>query len=216
MPAPEVLPDSAFWRFSLAFYARPGVAAACLALQDRHRADVNLVLLALWLGTRGHRLETTAGTRLAHLAGRWQRPLVAPLRQVRRRLKQRATTEATPWPGAVGELRRRLADVELALERVEQLLLEQGVGDIAQETADEAAARHNLSALGLARLAGTAKVGFLLRSAFGASLGTAAPAGPSRPRGRQGGLAPATSAAGPLLLPTCRGSSAASATGSGA
>ena len=45
--------DSAFWRFSLELYARDGVPAACLALQDREGADVNLVLLALWLGESG-------------------------------------------------------------------------------------------------------------------------------------------------------------------
>jgi len=43
----------AFWRFSLDAYGRPGVAAACLDLQDRHGCDVNLILYALWLGRAG-------------------------------------------------------------------------------------------------------------------------------------------------------------------
>jgi uncharacterized protein (TIGR02444 family) len=38
---------AAFWRFSLALYARPGVAAALLGLQDRAGRDVNLVLYTL-------------------------------------------------------------------------------------------------------------------------------------------------------------------------
>jgi len=38
-----------FWEFSLAAYARPGVADACLSLQDRHGCEVNLLLLCLWL-----------------------------------------------------------------------------------------------------------------------------------------------------------------------
>jgi uncharacterized protein (TIGR02444 family) len=42
--------NEAFWRFSLAFYERPGVADALIALQDREGFDVNLVLFALWLG----------------------------------------------------------------------------------------------------------------------------------------------------------------------
>ena len=84
------LPDSPFWRFSLALYVRDGVPAACLALQDREQADVNLVLLALWLAAIGHRLDATAGRRLAQAAERWQRPVIGPLRQVRRasRLQQ--------------------------------------------------------------------------------------------------------------------------------
>jgi uncharacterized protein (TIGR02444 family) len=40
-------PDDPFWRFSLDLYGRPGVAPACLALQDEAGADVNLVLYLL-------------------------------------------------------------------------------------------------------------------------------------------------------------------------
>src|SRR5260370_33376201 len=48
----------ALWRFSLALYARAGVARALIALQDRAGCDINIVLFALWLGTgRGHRLD---------------------------------------------------------------------------------------------------------------------------------------------------------------
>src|SRR5665213_163755 len=42
-----------FWRFSQDFYALPGVAPACLALQDGHGRDVNLVLYGCWLGMSG-------------------------------------------------------------------------------------------------------------------------------------------------------------------
>jgi uncharacterized protein (TIGR02444 family) len=168
VPARAELPASAFWRFSLHLHGRPGVAPACLALQDRHGADVNLVLLALWLGTQGHRLDAAAGARLARLARRWQDPLVAPLRQVRRGLKRRCRTTTLPWPDAVEDLRRRLADVELGLEQVEQLLLEDAVGEIAAASPDEAAARHNLGALGLGRLAEIDEAEFLLRSSLGA------------------------------------------------
>ena len=48
----------ALWRFSLAFYARPAVAEALIALQDRAGCDVNVILFALWRGlVHGHRLE---------------------------------------------------------------------------------------------------------------------------------------------------------------
>ena len=45
--------DSEARRFSLAFYARPGVSEALIALQDHARCDVNLMLFALWLGVSG-------------------------------------------------------------------------------------------------------------------------------------------------------------------
>ena len=48
--------DEAFWRFSLAFYERPGVPDALIALQDRDGFDVNLILFALWLGISGRGL----------------------------------------------------------------------------------------------------------------------------------------------------------------
>ena len=59
----------ALWRFSVAFYARPGVSEALIALQDRAGCDVNLMLFALWLGvSRCGRLtkkELTAAARIA-------------------------------------------------------------------------------------------------------------------------------------------------------
>ncbi|HEX6103216.1 MAG TPA: TIGR02444 family protein, partial [Alphaproteobacteria bacterium] len=45
--------DCPFWSFSVALYGRPGVAPACLALQDRFGCDVNLLLFAIWAGRCG-------------------------------------------------------------------------------------------------------------------------------------------------------------------
>ncbi|MCG8546534.1 MAG: TIGR02444 family protein, partial [Alphaproteobacteria bacterium] len=36
-------PGNAFWNFSLRAYARPGVADACIRLQDRYGVDVNVL-----------------------------------------------------------------------------------------------------------------------------------------------------------------------------
>src|SRR5207253_9344111 len=78
----------AFWRFSLALYARPGVAEALIAIQDRAGHDVNLILFGLWLGAReglilaAGELEAAEAiiTPIAVAA-------VAPLRRLRRQLK---------------------------------------------------------------------------------------------------------------------------------
>jgi uncharacterized protein (TIGR02444 family) len=161
------LPDGAFWRFSVDFYARPGVAEACLALQERSGADVNLVLLALWLGLQGHRLGAGPGRRLARLARDWQDPVIAPLRAVRRHLKRRADL---PWPEPVAAWRAELAGIELGLEQVEQLLLEAAVGTVSPAPADAAAMRANLTALELDRLLDAPELETLLRTAAAAGL----------------------------------------------
>ena len=44
--------DSRFWQFSLDFYARPGVADACLELQDRAGVDVNVLFFVLYLAAQ--------------------------------------------------------------------------------------------------------------------------------------------------------------------
>lgn len=55
LTAPEDFHDNALWAFSLRHYARPGVKASCLALQDAHGLDVNVALACLWHEHRGGR-----------------------------------------------------------------------------------------------------------------------------------------------------------------
>ncbi|MFO1048416.1 MAG: TIGR02444 family protein [Geminicoccaceae bacterium] len=153
------LPECEFWRFSLDRYSRPGVAEACLELQDRDGADVNLLLLAMWLGSLGRRLSPAEGARLTAIAADWQNPIVAPLRAVRRCLKERIDV---PWAEALEVWRRRVAEAELALEQVEQLLLERAAGAGLGCAPRMAAAQENLAALGLARVLGTPQLERLL------------------------------------------------------
>jgi uncharacterized protein (TIGR02444 family) len=101
----------AFWRFSLALYARPGVADALIALQDRAARDVNLILFGLWLGaSQGRRLAAAelagAEAAIAPIAS----AAVAPLRRLRRKLKAAADPD-------LQALRRRIAGLEIAAER---------------------------------------------------------------------------------------------------
>lgn len=98
------------WDFSLAIYAMPGVAPACLRCQDESGADVNTLLFLLWQARRGSRL-TDSGIRAAdHVASEWRREIVHPLRKARRSLK------------AMGEeaLRAQVAAAELEAERIQQ------------------------------------------------------------------------------------------------
>jgi uncharacterized protein (TIGR02444 family) len=121
-------PRELFWDYSVALYGRPGVEAACLELQQRHRIDVNLVLLCLWLGERGTALDGEALARLCHAADRWQLEVVRPLRTLRRRLKGRLA-DAEPnsiagdWPGLAASVRERAIALEIDAEHLEQVHL---------------------------------------------------------------------------------------------
>ena len=111
-PAPD------FWSFSLDFYGRPGVAGACLELQDRHGLDVNLVLYCCW---RGDVLSEAQIQAAIGLTAPWRAAAVQPLRALRRRLK----AGFPPFPEAgVLALRKRIADAELEAERLQQLALD--------------------------------------------------------------------------------------------
>jgi uncharacterized protein (TIGR02444 family) len=84
-----------FWRFSLALYAQPGVAAACLALQDQHGLDVNLLLYCCWLGVsgRGQLEEASLASADASVAA-WRREVVERFRTARRAIKAAAVAES--------------------------------------------------------------------------------------------------------------------------
>ncbi|MFL9824734.1 TIGR02444 family protein [Rhodoplanes sp. SY1] len=116
MDAPEEN-GSPFWRFSLATYRKPGVAEACLALQDGHGVDVNVLLFAMWLGTQGRRLDAAEMRRVLDAAAGWARDVVVPLRLVRRRLK-----DAPPLvePATAQAFRSEVKRLELEAERLEQ------------------------------------------------------------------------------------------------
>ncbi len=117
-------PRSEFWAFSLAVYARPGIPAACLELQERHGADVNLVLAALWAAYSGlGRLDAADWERLEGVVGAFHREVVRPLRTARRALKPIGeTTTAAAAPA--GSIRLVVKAAELDAEHLEQIMIE--------------------------------------------------------------------------------------------
>jgi uncharacterized protein (TIGR02444 family) len=110
-------PGSPFWRFSLRFYRLPGVAEACIRLQEESGCDVNLLLFLLWHGALGRRLATAEVERLEHDIAPWRDRTVIPLRAVRRALKSPpGLVEAS----ATEAFRTRIKAVELEAERLQQ------------------------------------------------------------------------------------------------
>jgi uncharacterized protein (TIGR02444 family) len=99
-----------FWNFALRLYARPGVAPACLELQDRHGKDVIIALYGCWLGASGRGRLDAAGLETAEATARpWRSAVVEPLRRTRHALKGVAGAEA---------LYGRMKQIELDAERI--------------------------------------------------------------------------------------------------
>jgi uncharacterized protein (TIGR02444 family) len=132
-------PASALWDYALDLYARPAVREACLALQDRAGADVNLLLLACWLGATGRRPDAATLARIRAEALAWQDAVVRPLRVARRELKRRLPELDPALRGPLAAARASLAEVELATERAELLTLEAVCGPFGPGAADAAA-----------------------------------------------------------------------------
>jgi uncharacterized protein (TIGR02444 family) len=108
---------SPFWRFSLAFYRRPGVAESCIALQDDAGVDVNLLMFVLWHATLKRVLSQAQIEALEARVAPWRDATVIPLRTVRRALKSAPELVA---PHAAELFRAKIKAVELEAERLQQ------------------------------------------------------------------------------------------------
>jgi uncharacterized protein (TIGR02444 family) len=111
------MPDAAaeFWDFSLALYAKPGVAPACLVLQDEQGRDVNLALYCAWVGWSGRgRLSRDEIAAAERVLAPWRQQVVEPLRAARRSIKGVAGAEP---------IYTKVKALELEAEREAQRLL---------------------------------------------------------------------------------------------
>jgi uncharacterized protein (TIGR02444 family) len=113
--------DSPFWDFSLAIYGRPGVADACLFLQDRYGLDVNVMLFCVWVGSTGRgSLEAHEIDACVSRSSDWRERVIEPLRQIRRACRD----EPLGVPEFLLQVfRTSMHDVELDAEHVQQLVL---------------------------------------------------------------------------------------------
>jgi uncharacterized protein (TIGR02444 family) len=136
---------SPFWRFSLRFYRQPGVADACIALQDECGVDVNILLFFLWLATAQRSVSPQVAQRVCGKAAPWRDEVVAPLRAIRRRLKDGSTLVER---GTAEVFRTAVKALELESERLQQEALFALAAGLATESAAaiEAAAHANVAA----------------------------------------------------------------------
>ena len=102
------------WAWAVAAYGAPGVADACLALQDHHEQNVPLLLWSAWVPETGRRPDEETIEAACDTARAWDGVVTAPLRTVRRTLK-------APVPdiddGPREAVRERIKAIELEAER---------------------------------------------------------------------------------------------------
>ncbi|MBA1252203.1 TIGR02444 family protein [Pseudomonas lactis] len=99
------------WSFALSTYARPGVEAACLRLQEQG-ADVCLLLCGAWLEWRGVAYKPERVQALQQIAQPWRVQVVEPLRQMRGQWRALAQQDAQ-----LALLREQVKTLELEAER---------------------------------------------------------------------------------------------------
>ena len=130
-----------FWDWALSAYAKPGVAQACLDLQDDHGQCTPYLLWATWAAQSGRGLDEATLVKGADLARRWEPAFITPVRAARRALKP-------AFDGVADDLREALRDqvkaVELAAEKtlmqsLEALALDAPAGFVSVQQALEQA-----------------------------------------------------------------------------
>src|ERR1700733_13710242 len=109
------------WAFALHIYAQPGIADACLRLQDEAGVDVMMFLMIVFAAIRHRVLLTPAEIReLDEVCRPWREQIVQPLRALRTQLK----TGPLPAPSHATEpFRSTIKAAELAAERLQNQLL---------------------------------------------------------------------------------------------
>lgn len=116
---PELEADS--WAFALYLYARPGVADACLKLQNEAGVDVMLFLMVAFAAVRRRILLTPSEIgELDEACRPWREQIIRPLRAIRSGLK----SGPPPAPNSeTEEFRSKVKAIELASERLQNQLM---------------------------------------------------------------------------------------------
>jgi len=113
-----------FWDFSVRTYREPGVADACLALQDEYGADVNLLLYCCWAGWHKAALGQDVFEQALGFSQSWAENVVRPLRGVRRWMKAGGCSDELLNLEACQAVREQVKAIELRAEKLQQEALE--------------------------------------------------------------------------------------------
>ena len=117
-------PDSEFWTYSLNSYQIPEIEQACLRMQDKFQADVNILLYCCWVGQQKIQLTESDIKKLIVISHPWQSNILVHLRAARHTLK----TSPVIIPDEQREqTRQQISEMELNAEHMAQLALEKAI-----------------------------------------------------------------------------------------
>ena len=115
---------ASFWNYSVRTYGKPGVADACLALQDRHGLDVNVLLFCCWFGCTRGLVDESLWDRILTFSEPWAENVVRPLRAVRTWMKHTGCTQLDISKDQCIELREEIKRIELKAEQLQENTLQ--------------------------------------------------------------------------------------------
>lgn len=116
--------ETPLWAFSLDVYGAEGVEDECLALQERLRLDVNVLLFAAYMGAvEGVELAPQDVAGAVAEVSHWHDAIVRALRSVRQTLKPLSLDERNPLHAPTADLRADVKGAELCSEKIEQEML---------------------------------------------------------------------------------------------
>lgn len=110
--------DNPFWRFSIAIYQNEDVKNSCLAFQENHKANINLLLLCCWLAYSVEEIHSSDLFKACRAIENWHTNVTQPLRATRKWLK--SLDEPDSWTADFYQL--TLMD-EIASETYQQYRL---------------------------------------------------------------------------------------------
>lgn len=110
------------WEFALDYYASEDVAQCLLALQDEDGYQINVLILAVWLSSKGLKLHKLPARE--EQAARWYRDVSVNIRALRKSVKL-ANSEDDNVEILLAHCYKKILSAELAVEEVELMLLYQ-------------------------------------------------------------------------------------------
>ena len=111
------------WQYACQVYSKEGIEPALIELQDRHGADINLILQALWLATEGKEWSQTC---VSGDYNQWVAEQVIPLRKMRRNMKitcaqhrelTKNQAQDKEYAGVMEDFRQQVKVLELKAEQ---------------------------------------------------------------------------------------------------
>lgn len=113
---------SEFWDYTLAIYGKQGFSPAVIALQDKLKLDVDILIFCCWTASTGRgALDAATVAKAREVADPWQAEVVNALRSIRRRIKEGFKGTPDGLPAGLG---KDILGREIDAERIEQMMLE--------------------------------------------------------------------------------------------